>query len=103
MPKPVVVTIPHQLGREEAQRRLRNGLETARGQLSTLNAAVEETWTEHGLNLRVVALGQTIDSRVHVADDHARVEVDLPWMLAMLAEKVGAKIRKHGVPLLTKS
>ena len=68
MPKPLVVTIPHQLGREEAQRRLRGGLETARGQLSAVNAQLHETWTEEGLNLRVGALGQTIDSRITVAD-----------------------------------
>lgn len=103
MPKPVVVTIPHQLGREGAKQRLRSGLEKARGQLAGVNAVVEETWTDDGMDLRVVAIGQTVNGRILVAEEHVRVEVDLPWVLAMLAEKVTSRIEKHGALLLTKS
>ncbi|WP_029010819.1 polyhydroxyalkanoic acid system family protein [Azospirillum halopraeferens] len=103
MPKPVIVTIPHQLGREAATQRLRDGLDKARAQLSGVNAVVEETWTADGMDLRIVAVGQTVNGRIIVAEEHVRVEVDLPWVLAMLAEKVGHRIRHHGALLLTKS
>ena len=42
----------------------------------------EETWVGDRLQFRIVALGQTAAGTIDVAEDHARLEVTLPWLLA---------------------
>jgi len=39
---------------------------------------------------------------IDVADDHVRLEVTLPWLLAKIAEKFTPAIRKEGVLMLEK-
>lgn len=102
MSKPVVVTIPHQLGRQGAKNRLTTGLADARTQLSGKFASIEETWTDDRLDFRLVAMGQTVAGRIDVYEDSVRVEVDLPWMLAALANKVTGRIEKQGALMLEK-
>jgi hypothetical protein len=74
-----------------------------RSQLSGVGATVEDRWTEDRMAFDVAVLAQTISGRVDVGDNEVRLEVDLPWMLAMLAEKITGKIAKQGTLMLTKS
>jgi hypothetical protein len=39
---------------------------------------------------------------VDVADDHVRLEVQLPWLLSMLANKAKALVEKQGRLMLEK-
>jgi hypothetical protein len=102
MSQPLVVTIPHRLGREEALRRIKSGLATARANYSALLAINEETWTGDRLAFHVSAIGQNANGVIDVADDHVRLEVTLPWLLAKIAEKFTPVIRKEGVLMLEK-
>ena len=45
MSKPLVVSIPHHLGKDEAVRRLKSGLGSARTNFGHLLTVEEETWT----------------------------------------------------------
>jgi putative polyhydroxyalkanoic acid system protein len=101
MPAPLVVSIPHQLGREEAVRRLKVGLTRAASSLPVLKVD-EETWQEDRMTFRVRALGQAASGHVDVADDHVRLEVTLPWLLQRFAEVAQIAIRNRGNLLLTK-
>jgi hypothetical protein len=100
--KPLVVSIPHNLGREEAIRRLKNGLAGARTQYGHLLAVNEETWNDNQLTFRVTALAQAVSGTIDVADDHVRLEVTLPWLLARLADGAQTLIRSKGKLMLEK-
>jgi hypothetical protein len=100
--KPLIVSIPHRLGREEALRRIKSGIATARTNYASLLAIHEEIWTGDRLAFNVSALGQSASGLIDVADDHVRLEVTLPWLLAKLAEKFTPAIRKEGTLLLEK-
>lgn len=102
MSKPLVVSIPHRLGKEEALRRLQGGLRGAAANFGHLFAIDEANWTGDHLQFRVRSLGQTVDGSIDVADDYVRLEVLLPWLLAMLAEALLPAIRKEGALLLEK-
>jgi hypothetical protein len=102
MSQPLVVTIPHRLGHEEAVRRIKSGLTTTRPHYSALLTINEETWTGDQLAFRVSAVGQTATGLIDVADAHVRLEVTLPWLLAKLAEKFTPAIRKEGTLMLEK-
>jgi Putative polyhydroxyalkanoic acid system protein (PHA_gran_rgn) len=101
MSAPLVVSIPHHLGREEATRRLKAGLTRAAASVPVLKVD-EERWEENRMIFRVRALGQAAAGHVDVAEDHVRVEVVLPWLLQRFAEVAQAAIRKRGNLLLTK-
>jgi hypothetical protein len=100
--KPLVVSIPHNLGREEAIRRMKNGLAGARTQYGHLLTVNEETWTDNRLAFRVTALAQAVSGTIDVADDHVQLEVMLPWLLAKLAERAQAVIGDKGRLMLEK-
>jgi len=101
MTKPLVVSIPHSLGREEAMRRLKTGLSRAASSVPVLSVD-EERWEDNRMIFRVRALGQAAAGHVDVADDHVQVEVMLPWLLQRFAEAAQAAIRSRGDRLLTK-
>ena len=101
MSAPLIVSIPHRLGREEAVRRLKTGLARAASSVPVLQVD-EERWEEDRLIFRVRALGQAASGHLDVAEDHVRVEVTLPWLLQRFAELAQAAIRNRGHLLLTK-
>jgi len=101
MSAPLVVSIPHQLGREEATRRLKVGLTRAASSIPVLQVD-EERWDGDRMMFRVRALGQAASGHLDVADDHVRLEVTLPWLLQRFAEVAQVAIRNRGKLLLTK-
>jgi hypothetical protein len=101
MSAPLVVSIPHRLGREEAARRLKAGLTRAASSIPVLQVD-EERWDGDRMMFRVRALGQAASGHLDVADDHVRLEVTLPWLLQRFAEVAQVAIRNRGKLLLTK-
>ncbi len=101
MSAPLVVSIPHRLGREEAARRLKTGLTRAAASVPVLQVD-EERWEGDRMVFRVRALGQAASGHVDVAEDHVRLEVTLPWLLQRFAEVAQVAIRNRGNLLLTK-
>lgn len=101
MSRPLVVSIPHRLGKDEAVRRLQAGLTRAARSIPVLSVD-EERWEGDKMIFRVRALGQSAAGHVDVAEDHVRVEVVLPWLLQRFAEAAQAAIRSRGQRLLTK-
>jgi hypothetical protein len=101
MAAPLIVSIPHRLGREEATRRLKAGLTRAAASVPMLSVD-EERWENDRMIFRVRAMGQAASGHVDVADDHVRVEVTLPLLLQRFAEMAQSAIRNRGSLLLTK-
>ena len=101
MPAPLVVSIPHGLGREEAVRRLKAGLTRAATGIPMLKVD-EERWDGNRMIFRIRAMGQAAAGHIDVAEDHVRLEVTLPWLLQRFAEVAQVAIRNRGNLLLTK-
>ena len=100
MSKPFIVSIPHQLGKDEAVQRLKSGLGGVRTNYGHLFSIDQEVWTGDTLQFRVSAIGQAVSGTLDVADDHVTLQVYLPWLLAKIAEAVQPLIRKEGTLLL---
>ena len=101
MAEPLVITIPHKLGKEEALRRLKPALGKASQNFPTLKVE-EEVWSNERMDFRVRALGQVAAGNVQVAEDNVRLEVTLPWLLHKFAEAVQKTISGQGRVLLEK-
>lgn len=102
MPEPITITISHRLGRDDAKRRLEDGLGHIRGQLAAFVSSVEYGWTEYRLDFSVTAMRQSINGRIDVEDRVIRVEILLPLLLRVLSNKIIGRIRSEGVLLLDK-
>jgi hypothetical protein len=86
MTKPLVVSIPHSLGRAEAMRRLKTGLSRAATSVPMLSVD-EERWEDNRMVFRVRAMGQAAAGHVDVQ---------------RFAEAAQAAIQNRGKLLLTK-
>jgi hypothetical protein len=102
MSKPISVTIPHQLGRAEARKRIDEGFADMSRHLGGAAGALDKRWNGDRLDFSLVSFGQSIAGHVAVADALVTVEVILPGFLAMIAGKVQGTLRKEGQLLLTK-
>jgi hypothetical protein len=100
--KPVVVNVPHELGRDEARRRLESGFGRIRQQIVGKALAVDERWEGERLHFSAAGFGQRVSGRVDVFNDSVRIEVDLPWFLAAIAEKLQGRISRESRLLLEK-
>jgi hypothetical protein len=102
MSAPLVVTLPHRLGKQEAVRRLKNGLGSARTNFGHLLSVDEEAWNGDTVKFSIRALGQSAAGTIDVLEDQLRLTVTLPWLLAKLGERLIPAIRKEGALLLEK-
>lgn len=104
MPRPVTVTVSHELGRDEARRRIAEGFTKFRGSMTGgMMFNFSEEWTgEDTLAFTAKGLGQTIVGKIDVFPAHVRIEATLPNLLASIAETITGKMEKEGRMLLEK-
>lgn len=99
MSKPVVVTIPHELGRAEARKRIDEGVLQLTNQIGAVGE-VQKEWVGDALSFSLQAIGQTVSGTIDVQDREVRLEVRLPGIFAMIAGKVKGRLREQGQVLL---
>lgn len=102
MSEPLVVIIPHSLGKDEALRRIRDGLGRAKTEFAWLLSLDEEVWTGDRLTFRASALGQCASGFIDVYGAALRLEVTLPWLLARFAHAAQRVIGHKGQLMLEK-
>jgi hypothetical protein len=102
MSEPLVVSIPHRLGREEAVRRIKSGLTGARAHFAHLITISQESWEDSRLSFSASALGQVASGLIDVREDQVVVSVRLPWLLAQFARAASTVIGRQGTLMLEK-
>ena len=102
MSEPLVVILPHRLGKDEALRRIKDGLGRAKTEFAWLIALEEAVWTGDRLSFRAAALGQRATGFIDVYEQAVRLEVTLPWLLARFAHAVQRVIGAKGQLMLEK-
>ena len=102
MATPITVSIPHQLGRAEARRRIEGGFAKIIHQLPGSGGTCSQRWDGDRLTFSVTAMGQSIAGVVDVLDAAVTIEIDLPGLLGMVASGLKDRLQKVGQLLLTK-
>ena len=98
--KSIKIAIPHRLSREEASRRLKTGIADFRTQYASNLAQMDERWAGDHMDFKASAFGQSLTGRIDVRDSSVDVEIDLPWLFAVLAEKIKGQVQQAGQKLL---
>jgi hypothetical protein len=102
MSKPITVDIPHELGREEARRRIEEGFGRFSSQMGAVAGAVSRDWDGDMMRFSLQAMGQAISGHIAVAEKSVRLEVLLPGILGMIAGKLKGRLKNEGQILLDK-
>ena len=100
--KKLTLSIPHRLGEAEAASRLRAGVTDYRTRFGDKLAQVDDRWDPAGrrMDFRLGVMGQFVTGNVLVRPETVDLEVELPWILAMLAETIRGKVEQEGRKLL---
>jgi len=102
MTHPIAVSIPHQLGRAEARRRIEAGFANLVRQLPGGGGACNERWDGDRLTFSVTAMGQSVSGVIDVRDAFVAMEIALPGVLGLLARGLQGRLEKAGQLLLTR-
>lgn len=102
MSKAITLTIPHELGRAEARRRIEEGFGGFSRHLGAAAGRLSKSWEGDRLTFSLSALGQGVSGFIEVEDRLVRLEVLLPNLLAAIAGKVRGRLQKEGQLLLEK-
>jgi putative polyhydroxyalkanoate system protein len=99
MTQPIDVDLPHNLGKDEARRRIANNIHKLQEHVPG-GAQVQSGWSGDQLNLDVAAMGQTVTAAIDVMEDKVHLKVLLPGMLGMFAGVIQAALQRKGSVLL---
>ena len=61
---------------------------------------LQDAWAGDHMDFQARLLGQSTTGVVDVTDDQVRLEVQLPWVLAMVANKAKALVKRQGQLML---
>ena len=102
MATPITITIPHQLGRAEARRRIETGFAKIIHPLPGSGGTFSERWDSDRLTFSASAMGQTVTGVIDVLDAAVTMQIELPGVLGMIASGLKERLREAGQLLLTK-
>jgi hypothetical protein len=98
----ITVSIPHQLKRAEARRRIESGFGKVVQHLPGSVGTCSERWEGDSLIFEVASMGQTVSGVVTVLDHAVTMDIELPGMLGLLAGALKDRLQKAGQLLLKK-
>ena len=67
-----------------ARRRIQSGLSNVHSHVSNNLVMLQDAWAGDHMDFQARLLGQSTTGSVDVTDDQVRLEVQLPWVLAMV-------------------
>jgi len=102
MSAPLTVTLPHQLGRAEARRRIEGGFAKIIHALPGGAGDCSERWDGDRLVFSAAAMGQTVAGVIDVGDAAVTMEIQLSGVLGLLASGLKDRLQRAGQLLLTK-
>lgn len=102
MARPITVSIPHTLGREDARRRITQGFANIEQQITggMKLVSLEQRWEGDRLHFQGGALGQSISGRLDVLPDSIQMQIDLPDLLAAVADRIKGALQQTTRKLL---
>ena len=96
---PIGIDLPHQLGAQEARRRIDSRIGDLKDHIPAA-ADIRAAWAGDRLALDVAALGQEIAATLDVRETFVRIEVLLPPALGFFRGMIEAGLRRSGRALL---
>ena len=95
--------IPHSLGRDEAKRRIEQGLPKLEQHIPG-GGSVTANWTsDYAVDLVISAMAQTIPVALTVGEDKVTADLRIPMMLKMMSGPISDFVKTSATKMLTKA
>ena len=91
----VTVDVKHQLGTEEAKRRVQSGIEALQSKLGDKLGHLKIDWAETHADVLLTVMGHDLRGAMDFLPGCVRISLELPWALALIAEKIKGSIAQH--------
>lgn len=97
------IALPHDLGKEEVRRRLRERTPELADHMPGGMAQVASEWpSEDRMNLSVAAMGQEVEGVIDIFEEKLVIDFELPRALAFLRPIIENAVRSNTQKLLEK-
>ena len=96
----VSVDVKHSLGAEEAKRRVQAGIEAMKAKYGEQLSFAQVEWNDMHADFVIAALGHALKGAFDFLPDCVRVSLELPWVLALVAEKAKSLIAQKTEKML---
>jgi hypothetical protein len=103
MGQTIVVNVPHNLGKVEAKRRIQEGF----GSMQQLKDgglpgvfSFEKRWDGDQFHFEAGGLGQKISAMLEIVEDSVKINIEVPNLLAGIAEVIKGAVTKQTVKAL---
>jgi hypothetical protein len=100
MSRRITCSFPHNLTEADVKSRLVNTIADAKTKHPAIMAGATESWSGNRMDFRFAAMGQLVTGDVVVEPRTVHLHSDLPWALALLAERLKPQIESEGRKLL---
>lgn len=87
------VSVPHQLGRQEAVNRIRNIVGDLQKQFADKISKVEESWSEKGASFSFEVMGFPVSGTLEVGPDLVQLDGKIPLLAMPFKDKIENTIR----------
>jgi len=102
MATPIRISVPHELGRAEARRRIEGGFSKLASQFPGGASVGTQRWDGDRMAFSIVAMAQTVSGTVEVLDSSVTFDIELPGLLGRIAGAFKDRLQKAGQRLLTR-
>ena len=94
------MSFPHNLTEAEVKTRLSGAIADAKAKHPAIMGGATETWTGDRMDFRFAVMGQSVTGAVQIEPKTVHLHIDLPLVLAMLADRIKPQIEAEGRKLL---
>jgi hypothetical protein len=91
----VTVDVKHQLATEEAKRRVQEGIEALKSKFGDKVGHLNIDWAENHADVLITVMGHSLRGGMDFLPGIVRISLQLPWALALIAEKIKGSIAHH--------
>ena len=99
MNTPIELDLPHNLGKDEARRRIANNIHGLERHIPG-GANVQSAWAGDRLDLNIGAMGEQVHAVLDVQDTKVHLSLALPGMLGMFSGVIAGALKSQGGRLL---
>jgi len=95
------MTADHRLGKEEAERRLKDKLRVLLDKYGYHASGLEQAWTDGTLSFRFSTRGMHVNGTMQIGDRDVRLSADVPFTVVIFRKRIEGRIRSELGELLS--
>jgi hypothetical protein len=94
MPR-ITMATAHNLGREEAARRLKEKFGSVRAKYGSQVNNLQEKWDDHTFSFDFTTLGMAVSGTVEVGEAHVKLDAELPFIATLFRGAIEQRISEE--------